>query len=86
MIRSKVLGSLFLLNCESMCVYTYDKCLDETTERYESCLESAYSMQPSLQKNTIKLCNRIWYLDLTECGATYTACGLGCLCPFQIFQ
>jgi hypothetical protein len=84
-INNKVLGGLFLLDCEGICALNYKDCLDNVNGDYESCLESANSMSPSLQKNAISLCNKILYLDMTACGATYTACGLACLCPFQIF-
>jgi hypothetical protein len=74
-----------LLDCEGICALNYKDCLANANEDYENCLESAYSMIPSLQKNAIRICDRILYLDMTECGVTYTACGVACLCPFQIF-
>ncbi len=80
----KVLGKLLLLDCEATCAWLLDDCIDEMTADYEDCLEKAYLMIPSLQKNAIKLCDRLWKLDATACGAAYVACGLGCLCPFSL--
>jgi RHS repeat-associated protein len=82
-VGKKVLGCIFLIECETVCAATYNNCLDTMVNNYENCLKGAYQLNIKLVDNQISLCDRIYNLDLTACGVTYVACGLACLVPFD---
>jgi RHS repeat-associated protein len=78
------LAKLLLFECEAACAVNYDSCLDKSLKTYEFCLQGAYSMDEPMQSNQVSLCDRVNTLDFIDCGATYVACGLGCLVGHEV--
>lgn len=72
-ICGKLLKYVFLIECEAACAGWYKSCLSTAKDAHEACLKSA----------SIKFCNTMFNLDVTECATWYTVCGLGCLLPID---
>ncbi|MFO0425215.1 MAG: RHS repeat domain-containing protein, partial [Planctomyces sp.] len=70
---------MFVAECEAGCAYWYSGCLERSENSMISCLDGAFN------EEGINLCEKIAYLDMSECGIKYTACGLGCLLPLGDF-
>ncbi len=74
----KLVKVLFLVQCESLCVGLYGSCVNDAIKDHQDCVDAARDA------SEIALCNTIVALDLTECAATYVACGLACLLPINL--
>lgn len=84
--KGGLLGKLFICECEIGCIASFRECNGSAHDRHETCLNGALSFaDKNIREEQIAICNRIVNFDLAECATKYTACGLTCLVPLDLF-
>jgi RHS repeat-associated protein len=83
----KVLGALALAACEAYCLEEYEDCIAESEDKMNEYVAGIGSLLPKEDVDkTIKAAKDAQMYEALGCATKYAACGLGCLCPFSIFD